>query len=63
MHHLTHHSLTGSMLRDVVLKPSGEDENRHNHYPHPDAARHAGVLLARKVSERQLFLQVCVLIV
>ena len=43
----------------MVLKPSGDDENRHNHYPHPDVARHAGVLLARKVSERQLFLQVC----
>ncbi|KAF5838803.1 hypothetical protein DUNSADRAFT_2188, partial [Dunaliella salina] len=42
-----------STLRDVVLKPSGEV----GRFPHPDVSRHVGVLLARKVSERKLFLQ------
>jgi len=44
----------GTLLRDVVLKPSGEV----GRFPHPDTSRHAGVLLSRKFTERQLFLQV-----
>jgi len=41
-------------MRDVVLRPSGE----LSRFPHPDHVRHPGVMLARKVSERQLYLQV-----
>lgn len=41
-------------MRDVVLRASGELDR----CAHPDAARYGGVLLARRMGERQLYLQV-----
>jgi hypothetical protein len=46
----------GGSARDVVLRPSGELDK----CCHPDASR-KDVLLSRTVSERRLYLQVCIL--